>query len=374
MEQKQPIRVAQIVGKWVGGGLEAFLMNYYRNIDKEQIQFDFIADNDSLNLIPKDEIEALGGKVIEVPPYQHVFSYIKELKNIFKENNYLIVHSNINALSVFPLYAAKKAGVPIRIAHSHSTTNKKEWKKNLLKCVLRPFAKVYANEYFCCSEHAGRWLFGDKLFESGKVHIINNAIDVNKFSYNEDVRNKIQKELNIENKIVIGHIGRFVAQKNHEKVIDIFNDFHKNNKNSILLLIGDGPLKDDIKQKVIKLQLEDNVLFLGQKENINEYYQAMDLFLFPSLYEGFGMVMIEAECSNLPCVASTEVPKIVKINENVSFVNLFQDLDVWTSNITDVLMKTTRKDKSTEISKAGYSIQDETEKLLTLYKTMIDER
>ena len=186
--EDKPIRIAIIIGKWVGGGVESVIMNYYRHIDRNIIQFDFICDEDS-TYIPYEEIEKLGGKVIIVPPYQKVFKYIKELKRIFKQNNYKIVHSNINTLSVFPLYAAKKVSVPIRIAHSHSTTNKAEWKKNLLKQALKPFSKVYANTYFACTEHAGRWLFGNKTYEQGKVLIINNGIDVDSYSFNEKMRN-----------------------------------------------------------------------------------------------------------------------------------------------------------------------------------------
>ena len=216
-------------------------MNYYRNIDKSKVQFDFIVDEDS-SYIPREEIERLGGKVIIVPPYQKIFKYIRTLKKVFKENNYKIVHSNLNTLSVFPLFAAKLAGVPVRIAHSHSTSNKKEWKKNILKNILRPFSKVFATDYFACSEYAGRWLFGNKTFEEGKVTIIKNAIDVDKFKYNEEIRNKIRKQLNVEEKFVIGHVGRFMEQKNHEFLIDIFNKIHMKRKESILLLIGDGPL------------------------------------------------------------------------------------------------------------------------------------
>ena len=146
------------------GGVESVVMNYYRNIDRDKIQFHFLCDEDSTD-IPYDEIEKLGGKVIVIPPYQKLFKYQKELYKIFKENNYKIVHSHINALSVFPLRIAKKAKIPVRIAHSHSTSNKKEWKKNLIKDVLRPFSKIYANQFFACTEHAGKWLFGKKVLE-----------------------------------------------------------------------------------------------------------------------------------------------------------------------------------------------------------------
>ncbi len=280
-KKEEPIRIAQIIGKWLGGGVESVVMNYYRHLDHDKIQFDFICDDDSTN-IPYDEIEKLGGKVILIPPYQKVFKYQKELRRVLRDGKYKIVHSHINTLSVFPLYAAKKVGVPVRIAHSHSTTNKKEWKKNLLKQVLRPFSKKYATNYMCCSELAGRWLFGDKTYDEGKVYLLNNAIDLDKFKYDKKIRDKKRKELGIkEDTIVIGHIGRFVVQKNHTFLIDIFNQFHKKEKNSILLLAGQGPLQEEIKNKVRELGLDDSVRFLGQRNDANELYQAFDVFFLP---------------------------------------------------------------------------------------------
>ena len=212
------------------GGVESVVMNYYRNIDKSKVQFHFICDEDSTD-IPYDEIEKLGGKVIVVPPYQKLFKYQKELYKIFKENKYKIVHSHINALSVFPLRVAKKAGVPIRIAHSHTTSNKKEWKRNLAKNILRPFSKVYSNQYLSCSKLAGKWLFGKKAFLDKKIKIINNAIDLEKFKFNKEKRNEIRKEIGLdEDTFLVGHIGRFVTVKNHEFLLDIFNEIHKKKK------------------------------------------------------------------------------------------------------------------------------------------------
>lgn len=364
------MRIAQIIGKYNGGGVEAVVMNYYRNIDRNKIQFDFICDNDSTN-IPYEEIEKLGGKVILVSPYQKLPKYLKELKKVFKKNNYKIIHSHINALSVFPLFAAKCAGVPIRIAHSHSTTNKVEWKKNLLKQALKPFSKVFANNYFACTEHAGRWLFGNRTFNSEKVLVVNNGIDVDSYSFNEKIRNEKRKELNIKDTdIVIGHIGRFVKQKNHEFLINVFNELYKENNNYKLVLIGQGPLQDEMKQKAKDLGIEEVVMFLGQKTDANKYYQAMDLFLFPSLYEGLGMVFIEAQASALPSIASTEVPEIAKVSDRAYFIGLDQPIKVWTNKINEVI-KQERKVDIKRIKRAGYDIVTEAKKLETKYIDLI---
>lgn len=363
---KEPIRIAHIVGKWVGGGVEAVIMNYYRNIDRTKVQFDFICDDDSTN-IPYEEIESLGGRVILIPPYQKVFKYQKELIRIFKENKYKIVHSHINTLSLFPLRAAKKAKVPVRIAHSHSTTNKKEWKRSIIKNILRPFSKVFANKYMACTEHAGRWLFGDKEYDKGNVYLLNNAIDLDKFKYDEVIRNNKRKKLNIsDDQIVIGHIGRFATVKNHTFIIDVFNEYHKENNNSILLLVGQGPLMDEIKDKVNALGLSDAVKFLGQRNDVNELYQAMDIFLFPSLYEGLGMVVIEAQTAGLPCVCSTEVPEVAKVTDLVDFIDLSKSTNEWSNKLENNLIKD-RNNYINSVKNSGYDIKIEVEKLEKVY-------
>ncbi len=367
MKKKEPIRVGHIIGKWLGGGVESVVMNYYRHIDRSKIQFDFICDSDSTN-IPYEEIEKLGGRVILVPPYQKVFKYIKELKKVFKENNYKIVHSHINTLSVFPLYAAKKAGVKVRIVHSHSTTNKKEKKKNLMKQVLRPLSKIYATDYFACSELAGRWLFGNKIYDEGKVFILNNAIDVENFAYNEKIRKEKRKELKIKDStLVIGHIGRFVAQKNHTFLIDIFNEVHKKNKDSILLLVGQGPLMDEIKEKVNDLNLTKYVKFLGQRNDVNELYQAFDVFVLPSLYEGLPVVGVEAQASGLLCLLSDDMTKETKILDSTKFMSLNESANKWANKLLKEYSKFERKNKIEEFSKNGFNIRQEVKKIENKY-------
>ena len=367
METKEPIRVASVIGRYIGGGVEAVTINYYRNIDKNKIQLDFICDEDSTN-IPYEEIEKMGGKVIIIPSYSKPFKYHKELKIVLKEGNYKIIHSNINTLSVFSLFAAKCAGVPVRIAHSHSTTNKKEKKKNLMKQVLRPFSKVFATDYMCCSELAGRWLFGNKEYDKGNVYLLNNAIDLDKFKYNESLRKKKRKELGIkDDALVIGHIGRFVAQKNHDYLIDIFNEIHKKNNNSILLLAGQGPLMEDIKNKVKELNLDDSVKFLGQRNDANELYQAFDVFLLPSLYEGLPVVGVEAQASGLLCYLSDDMTKETKVLDITKFMSLNNTPEEWANNILDDVKKYKRIDTSKEMTAKNFNIKEEAKKLEEYY-------
>ncbi len=360
------IRIAHIMGKWLGGGVEAVVMNYYKNIDRTKIQFDFLCDDDSTD-IPYEEIEKLGGKVILIPPYQHVIKYERKLYQILKEENYKIVHSHINTLSIFPLRVAKKANVPVRIAHSHSTTNKKEWKKNLLKQVFRPFSKIYATHYFACSELAGRWLFTDKTFDNNEVYVLNNAIDIEKFSYNEKIRKAKRKELGIsDDQLIIGHIGRFVEQKNHRFLIELFKEFKKKNKNAILLLAGKGPLMEEMQVKVKELNIEENVKFLGQRSDVNELYQAFDMFWFPSLYEGLGMVLVEAQAAGCYCVASTEVPQEANVTEKVKFYDLKDNITVWAANIPNDINEK-RKFSVKKFNEKKYNLKIEAKSLEKKY-------
>ena len=368
----EPIRVASVIGRYIGGGVEAVTINYYRNIDKNKVQLDFICDEDSTN-IPYEEIERMGGKVIIIPSYSKPFKYHKALKRVLKEGNYKIIHSNINTLSVFSLFAAKCAGVPVRIAHSHSTTNKKEKKKNLMKQVLRPFSKVFATDYMCCSELAGRWLFGNKEYDKGNVYLLNNAIDLDRFKYDKKLRDKKRKELNIsDDTVVIGHVGRFVEQKNHRFLIDIFNEVHKENKDSLLMLVGQGPLQDEIKEKVKSLGLENSVLFLGQRNDVDELYQAFDVFCLPSLYEGLPVVGVEAQATGLLCILSDEMTKETKVLETTKFLSLNNSTKEWTKEIFEKFTKFKRKNTQKEITDNNFNIKNEIKKLEREYLMLFE--
>ena len=349
------------------GGVESVVMNYYRNIDRDKIQFHFLCDEDSTD-IPYDEIEKLGGKVIVIPPYQKLFKYQKELYKIFKENNYKIVHSHISTLSIFPLRIAKKAKIPVRIAHSHSTSNKKELKRNLIKNMLRPFSKVYPTIFFGCSQLSGKWLFGKRAFLKNKIKIINNAIDLEKFKFNEEIRNKIREKLNIlEDTLLIGHIGRFVTQKNHEFLIEIFNDIYKERKNSKLILIGQGNLKKKIVKKVEELGLKDNVIFTGQINNVSDYYNAMDIFVLPSLYEGLPVVGIEAQANGLLCEFSTDMTKETKVLNTTRFISLKETPENWAKIILEDYKNFKRKDSFDEMTENNFNIIKEAKKLEEYY-------
>lgn len=364
------IKVAQVIGAAFDGGVESCIMNYYTHVDRAKVQFDFFVENTS-KIIDKEKIENLGGKVIIIPSYKRIFKYIKTLKKLFKEGNYDIIHSNMNALSVFTLYAAKKAGMKVRIAHSHSTSNKKEWKRNIIKNLLRPFSKKYATHYFACSELAGRWLFGDKTYDAGKVTLINNAIDLEKFAFDQTAREEIRKQFELEDKFVVGNVGRLVTQKNQTFLLDIFYEYQKENPDSALLILGTGPLKDELNEKVKNLMIEDKVVFAGVHKNPEKYYSAMDCFLLPSLYEGLPVVGIEAQVSGLPVLTSDTVTKETKIVDSFQFIPLSKTASEWAAYIRLFDENAARDIGYRQIKGTKYDIEQEARRLLQYYEEMI---
>lgn len=362
----EPIRVAQMMTDMNYGGVEMVVMNYYRHIDRTRVQFDFFALEGSA--VPqREEIERLGGRVYIVPKYTHLSAYEKEIIRLFKQNQYKIVHSHMNTLSVFSLWGAKKAGIPNRIAHNHSTAGKGETKKNIIKYVLRPFAKIYPTKLCACSQYAGEWLYG----KNAEFQVFNNAIDLSRYSYDPQKAAAVRKELGLEDKLVVGHIGRFCYQKNHDFLIDIFNEIHKQRQEAVLLLIGEGELEQDIRNKVKKLDLTDSVRFMGKQKDTSKFYQAMNCFVLPSRYEGLGVVAIEAQACSVPVICSTAVPKDAKITSSVKFIGLDESSSNWADCVLDVIKTQVKRNEREEVRKAGYDIEVEAQKLTDFYEELL---
>lgn len=322
MKQKdEPIRVAQIMGKLWAGGVEMVAFNYYRAIDKSKIQFDFYYDADSTVEPPQDLID-MGARFYKIPPYQKLPQYIRELKKHLKENQYLIVHSHLNTLSVFPLFVAWMCRVPVRVAHNHSVPSGKELKRDALKYFLRIFGRVFPTDYFACSEKAGRWMFGNRNYDAGKVVVIKNATDFERFRVGEEIIEKLKKQLGLNDKFVIGHIGRFTFAKNHEFLLDVFKKISDVRNDAVLLLVGDGELNQTIHNSVKTKGLENRVVFAGQVSNPELYYRLANVIVVPSVFEGLSLATIESQIAGVPVVVSDAIPEEAIISNGVVRLSL----------------------------------------------------
>lgn len=358
----EPIRVAQVLNRMDSGGIESVVMNYYRHIDRSKVQFDFyLAEGSSFP--QREELLKLGAGIYLIPAYSKPLKYHQALYKAFKEKKYRIVHAHLSTMSVFPLFAAWRAGVPVRICHNHTTAYWGEGIKTLLKYILRPFNKIFATDYFACGETAGRWMYGDRYFDSGRATVMPNAIDTEKFVFDPEARARLREELGIpQDAFVVGHVGRFMYQKNHSFLIDIFAELQKEKPNAILLLIGEGELMEQIEEKVQRLGIEKSVIFTGARSDVNKLYSVMDVFCLPSFYEGMPVVAWEAQANGLPCVFSDKVSKEAKQGENCSFLNLAQTPEKWAS----LLLKSGQRMKN-----HVPDIQEEAERLELLYQQKV---
>lgn len=333
----KPIRILQIGMHNKIGGVETYLMNYYRNIDRSKIQFDFINPYDKLCF--EDEIKKLGGQIYKVPNFKkNPIGYYFKIKKIIKQQNYNIVHINmLSAANILPILAASKCKVNHVIAHSHNGNVPEGFLRSVLNRINKKIMLKKNIEFFACSNLAGKWLFG----ENQKFEIINNAIDLDRFKYNENSRKKIRDQYNLQDKYVIGHIGRFSYQKNHEFLIDAFSNYAKKDDNVILMLIGEGELEENIRAKVKNLDIEDKVLYIGTTNNIPEYLSAMDIFVLPSRFEGFPVTGVEAQANGLTSAFSNLITREIDISGNCSFLEL--NINKWVNFFENNKNRTHRK-------------------------------
>lgn len=358
------------------GGAEAMIMNYMRNINRDIIKFDFLTNRD-YRAAYEDEIESLGGKVYHMcPMYPGKFHrYKKEVREFLKEHpEYKIIHSNLEERSYLPLKVAKKMGVPVRISHSHNRPLGIN-PKLIVRYYFRFMLKFYNTHMFACGEEAGDWLYGKKNRDN--VTIMNNAVDANQYRYNPEVSKKMKKQLGIEGKKVIGHVGRFFPQKNHGFLIDIFNEIYKKDKDTVLLLVGGGELddalKNQIKEKVRNLGLEDAVEFLGVREDVDRIVQTFDVFLLPSLFEGLPVTMVEAQAAGLPCVISDKVPIQCDLTGNVWVVPLEESPEKWADVVLDKANNFEKRDTYQQIVDAGFDIKSQAKWLEEFYVKVLEE-
>lgn len=364
------IRILQDVSHMDRAGIETILMRYYSRIDRTKFQFDFLINKNKKGAYD-EEIIKLGGKLYHTPGLNplKIIKYKKYIKKLIKDNpDIKILHAHNDAMEYPALLAAKEINFPVRISQSHNTSIDFDLKWPI-KTLYRKLIPSVANYYFGCGKDAVKYFFGDKTINNNNYTIIRNAIETQNFIYNEKTRNKIRKLLNInENTFLIGHVGRFTNQKNHDFIIEtMFRFFIKEPFADVkVILIGDGELEGKIKNKIKKYNMEDKFIFTGNIPNTNEYYQAIDLFILPSKYEGLPLVGIEAQTACVPCIISNKVTNEVKITNLVEFLPL--DEKVWVDMIIEKMnTKHQRKDMTKQIKEKGYDIDTEVKRLESIY-------
>ncbi|MEG0546058.1 MAG: glycosyltransferase [Oscillospiraceae bacterium] len=346
------------------GGIDKYMLNFFEKVHSDEIIIDFIT-----NKIDKDLKKFLNdnnSELYEVPSLSNPVAQYISISKLIKKNNYDTVYFNIStAISFIGPLAAKICKVKKVIIHSHtsgidSANRKKRMIMTFINNVCKTILYKFGTNYYACSHIAGEWIFPKKISSCEKLVIINNAIDVSKFAFDNSTRLKIRNELSIETKFVIGHIGNFLYQKNHEFLIDCFYNLLKINNNAILLLIGDGPLFNPIKEKVSNLGINDKVIFVGRVQNACDYLQAMDVFAFPSNFEGLGIVAVEAQAAGLKCILSDKVPKEAELTDNCVFlaINHENSANEW-ADCLNMYQSYVRSDESDNISKKGYCLENQ---------------
>lgn len=364
---RDPIRILQVFSVMNRGGAESMIMNIYRNVDRSKVQFDFIVHSTE----PGDfdeEIYSLGGRIYSVPRYKGInhVDYVKQWEYFFKKHGYYsIIHGHIRSTASIYLKIAKNNNL-LTIAHSHSTSNGKGF-ESLVKMIFQRKIKVYSDYLFAASSVAGEWLFGKKTISNDNFYILNNAIETSKYIYDKSVRENKKRELGIENQTIVGHVGNFKEVKNHSFLFDIFKEFQVSEPDSLLLLVGDGKLRDEFTEKVKQYNLTKKVIFLGSRSDVNELLQAMDIFVFPSIYEGLPVTVIEAQASGLPCLLSNTITEEVAITNNIHFMSLNEPATIWSEKMFDVLRNHKRESMEKEIYSSNYDAKKIAKSLQEFY-------
>lgn len=362
-DEKAKLLIAQVVGNATSGGVPQCVMNFWRVCDHDRFCFHFYTYGPS---VLDDEIRALGGEVFYIDHLTKPWRSFKQLAAHFARERYDIVHAHNTTLSCVVLAAAKKAKIPVRICHAHSTTSKHE-KTAIVKYALRPFAPLWATHLAGCSEFSNRWLYGKK--KGPHAFVLHNAIDCERFAASDDTRQTIRAQLGLADSFVVGHVGRWVYQKNIPFLLDYFADFATVCPQAKLVMVGSGNLENYAKERAAQLGIEDRLVMVSETERPQDYFNAFDVFALPSNYEGLPLVVVEAQAVGVPCLVSQAVTKEVDLTDHVRFLPL--DKAAWAQETLQLYKEPKRYRDLEAVAQGGYDIREEVRRLQAFYEKCV---
>lgn len=365
------IKVLQILTYIKSGGAEAVVYNYYQNIDRNKIHFDIVALYDDKEQFLASKFQALGANIFYLS--KNPIKRLKEIERIIFSGKYDIVHSHCEFLSEWYLLIAFKCNVRVRIMHSHIANSSVSIIKKLYRPIGRFITKRYATAFFACGIKAAISLWGQKYYEEGKCYIVNNAVELERFCFSSEKRNNLRESMGWLDKHVLVNVGRLNFQKNHKFLIYLFSKYSQLDAKAILVLIGDGELKDFVKNEVNRLGLSDKIIMLGNRGDVSDLLNACDCFLLPSLFEGLPVVAIESQANGLPIIMSDTITKECNITNIAKYLSLGSPLEEWITCVKSMLSeKKDRKNYNVLVGKAGYNIKYEASRLLNKYIELLN--
>lgn len=376
LRQNPKIKIAHIAGGLTTGGVEAVIYNYFSLMNQRDYELYYIS-YDTPNREVQRRFENAGFHVYEVcKKKDHFFRSCMQVLKILREHDIQIVHSHMTLICFVTSFLGWICGIRVRIAHSHLAqhiTGTKRW----IYAIFKLLTRVTSTHYVACGREAAVYLYGQKLVDQGKVMVMHNAIDTGKFEFCQETRMRMRKHLSLEGRFCVGHVGRFTEQKNHGFLIDIFLEIRKRKDNAVLLLLGEGELESQIRDKVKRLSLEEHVIFAGSRSDIDQFYQAMDVFLMPSLYEGLAVSLVEVQCNGIPIVVSDTVTEEIHLAKAYKILSLSDSPDIWAEAVCAWEPSgeegcVSRSEARNLVEKAGYDITREAQKLDDFYKTAVE--
>ncbi len=360
--------IAHVAGGLTTGGVEAVIYNYFSHMPLEEYELHYLTYTEP-NEVEKKRFENLGFTVHTLPrKKEHFWKAFWEVYRIFKEYRVNIVHSHMTLMSFLTSFIGMLTGVKVRIAHSHLAQYPTGIKKYIY-ALFKVFSRITSTDWFACGVEAANYLYGEKNVKKGKVTILNNAIDLQKFQVQPEVRERIRKQYGVDGYYCVGHVGRYTEQKNHTFLIDIFEEISKVRQDARLLLIGEGPLMEPVREKIAKKGLQDKVVIAGSCSNMNEMYQAMDVMVFPSLYEGLSVALLEAQAVGLEIYVSDTVTAELDLTEGIHYLSLKDSAKEWCDAVLKDAKVGVVHDNKKVLAEKNYDILIETGKLDDFYNS-----